>query len=119
MRLRGKLLIPIITAFFIGFMAFTVFLSLDQSRKKRAELAAYADNLAEPSPRRRTAPTSGIWIAKAWHRASLPSERSRKSYRSSCWIARGIRLQSSRLTKCHLPSFRGRLISFTMGIRWG
>ena len=45
MRLRGKLLIPIITAFFIGFMAFTVFLSLDQSRKKRAELAAYADNL--------------------------------------------------------------------------
>jgi methyl-accepting chemotaxis protein len=45
MRLRGKLLVPIIIAFFVGFSAFIGFLSLDQSRKKKAELLAYADNL--------------------------------------------------------------------------
>ncbi len=45
MRLRGKLLVPIIIAFFVGFSAFIGFLSLDQSRKRKAELLAYADNL--------------------------------------------------------------------------
>jgi methyl-accepting chemotaxis protein len=45
MRLRGKLLVPIIIAFFVGFVAFTALLSLDQSHKKRAELIGYADNL--------------------------------------------------------------------------
>ena len=47
MRLRGKLLVPLIVAFSVGFAAFTIYLSLDQSRKKRAELAAYADNLTK------------------------------------------------------------------------
>ena len=45
MRLRGKLLVPIIIAFFVGFSAFIGFLSLDRSRKRKAELLAYADNL--------------------------------------------------------------------------
>ncbi len=45
MRLRGKLLLPIIIVFFVSFAAFIVYLSLDQSRKKGAELLTYADNL--------------------------------------------------------------------------
>jgi len=45
MRLRGRLLVPTIVVFFAGFTAFIVFLSLDQSRKKTAELASYSDNL--------------------------------------------------------------------------
>jgi methyl-accepting chemotaxis protein len=45
MRLRGKLLLPITAAFFLGFTAFVVFLSLDQSHKKKAELVAYAEVL--------------------------------------------------------------------------
>ncbi len=45
MKLRGKLLVPITAAFFLGFTAFVLFLSLDQSHKKNAELLAYADVL--------------------------------------------------------------------------
>jgi methyl-accepting chemotaxis protein len=45
MRLRGKLLVPITAAFFLGFTAFVLFLSLDQSHKKNAELLAYAEVL--------------------------------------------------------------------------
>jgi len=45
MRLRGKLLLPIILAFFVGFAASSSFLSIDQSRKKLSELASYSENL--------------------------------------------------------------------------
>jgi methyl-accepting chemotaxis protein len=45
MKLRSRLLVPTIIVFFAGFAAFIVFLSLDQSRKKTAELASYSDNL--------------------------------------------------------------------------
>jgi methyl-accepting chemotaxis protein len=45
MKLRGKLLMPIIIVFFFGFSLFILFLSLDQSRKKSADLNAYADTL--------------------------------------------------------------------------
>jgi methyl-accepting chemotaxis protein len=45
MKLRGKLLAPTIIVFFVGFTALTMFLSLNQSGKKRSELAAYAETL--------------------------------------------------------------------------
>lgn len=45
MRLRGKLLVPILLAFFAGFSVFIVYLSIDQSRKKSVELQIYSDNL--------------------------------------------------------------------------
>jgi methyl-accepting chemotaxis protein len=45
MRLRAKLLIPISSAFFLCFLAFVVFISLDQSHRKKAELLSYAEVL--------------------------------------------------------------------------
>ena len=45
MKLRAKLLFPITTTFFIGFIAFILFISLDQSRRKTAELDAYSEVL--------------------------------------------------------------------------
>lgn len=45
MKLRAKLLIPITTVFFLGFAAFILFISLGQSRRKTAELDAYAEIL--------------------------------------------------------------------------
>jgi methyl-accepting chemotaxis protein len=45
MRLRGKLLVPMVIVFFVGFSAFILFLSMDQSRKKTAELQTNSDNL--------------------------------------------------------------------------
>lgn len=45
MKLRSKLLVPILLAFFVGFSVFIVYLSIDQSRKKGAELQVYSDNL--------------------------------------------------------------------------
>jgi methyl-accepting chemotaxis protein len=45
MRLRSKVLVPIIIVFFVGFASFIVYLSLDQSREKGAELQTYAENL--------------------------------------------------------------------------
>jgi methyl-accepting chemotaxis protein len=45
MKLRGKLLVPILVAFFAGFSVFIVYLSVDQSRKKAVELQVYSDNL--------------------------------------------------------------------------
>jgi methyl-accepting chemotaxis protein len=44
-RLRGKLLVPIIIVFLVGFASFIVYLSLDQSREKDAELQNYATTL--------------------------------------------------------------------------
>jgi len=45
MRIRGRLLVPTIIVFFVGFAGFILFLSLDQSRKKGAELKTYSENL--------------------------------------------------------------------------
>lgn len=45
MKLRAKLLIPITATFFLGFAAFVVFISLDQSKRKKAELDIYTDVL--------------------------------------------------------------------------
>jgi methyl-accepting chemotaxis protein len=45
MRLRGKLLVPIIIVFFVGFSAFIAYISLNESRKKDASLQSFADNL--------------------------------------------------------------------------
>jgi methyl-accepting chemotaxis protein len=73
MRLRSKLLVPIIVAFFIGFAAFTVFLSLDQSWKKRAELSVYADNLTTLA-----ATTNGAYL---WNMDSQGLAQSLASFR--------------------------------------
>lgn len=45
MKLRTKMLIPIATVFFAGFVSFVVFISMDQSRRKNAELVSYSDVL--------------------------------------------------------------------------
>ncbi len=58
MRLRGKLLLPIILSFFVGFSAFVVFLSIDQSNKKSSELKAYSENLTSLAA---TANSAYLW----------------------------------------------------------
>lgn len=45
MTLRAKLVVPITGTFFLGFVAFVTFISLDQSSRKMAELASYTDVL--------------------------------------------------------------------------
>jgi methyl-accepting chemotaxis protein len=45
MKLRGKLLTPILLVFFAGFSVMILFISIDQSRKKTTELNEYAKNL--------------------------------------------------------------------------
>ncbi len=45
MKLRGKLLTPILLVFFTGFCALILLVSVSQSRKKATELEAYAQNL--------------------------------------------------------------------------
>ena len=45
MKYRERLLLPITIVVFIGFTAFIAFLALDYSRKKSADLVAYAENL--------------------------------------------------------------------------
>ena len=45
MKIRGKLLLPILLTFFVGFTGFIVVLSLDQSKRKEVELGFYTDNL--------------------------------------------------------------------------
>jgi len=45
MKLRSKILVPVVIVFFLGLASFILFLTLDQSRKKSAELMTYADNL--------------------------------------------------------------------------
>lgn len=45
MKIRGKLLTPILLVFFTGFSVMILFITFDQSRKKTAELNEYAKNL--------------------------------------------------------------------------
>ncbi len=45
MKLRLKLLVPILLAFFAGFSVLILVISIDQSRKKTTELQEYAKNL--------------------------------------------------------------------------
>jgi len=47
MKLRAKLLIPITSVFFIGFIAFILFISLGQSKRKMAELISYSEVLTD------------------------------------------------------------------------
>jgi methyl-accepting chemotaxis protein len=45
MKLRGKLLAPLLIVFFAGFSVMILLISLSQSNKKKTELAAYSNNL--------------------------------------------------------------------------
>jgi methyl-accepting chemotaxis protein len=86
MKLRAKLLVPIATAFFLCFVAFVAFISLDQSRRKKVELLAYADVLTHLAAMNNS--------AYLWDMSTYGLEQSLSSFRKVREIV-GIEIQDS------------------------